>query len=308
MIISHSVHTGSGITETDEEYVYFVFDELRDFCLARYLLMFDESNSDNNYTAFFTQANLLFKRRLSPIEGIIKYAYHHFRETNQNDLCKKLLSAFGEVDVPSTHDFRSPVYHHNRTFSNFGLSLIFAEGDAIVPFEIEYIVHCIDKHCALYWDIIYYLLRNEYTGHKPDITLAIKIFACWENDETPNRILEYFFADRFDKYFPYHNEPRHVDTLEDWVNHIESKNGRLSESLKALLVILAAYDPTECKLRDYHAFVLDEAIYTSLIGQIKCKELLISIQELKEQTASLEAEGLDLLQILMQDNMEENDE
>ena len=40
LIISRSVHAGTGITERKEEYVYFVFDELRDFCLARYLLTF----------------------------------------------------------------------------------------------------------------------------------------------------------------------------------------------------------------------------------------------------------------------------
>ena len=45
LIISRSVHAGTGITEHEEEYVYFVFDELRDFCLARYLLTLDEHNS-----------------------------------------------------------------------------------------------------------------------------------------------------------------------------------------------------------------------------------------------------------------------
>ena len=39
LIISKSVHIGKGITESDTEYVYFVFDELRDYCLARYVLI-----------------------------------------------------------------------------------------------------------------------------------------------------------------------------------------------------------------------------------------------------------------------------
>ena len=42
LIISRSVRAGIGITEREEEYVYFVFDELRDFCLARYLFLLSE--------------------------------------------------------------------------------------------------------------------------------------------------------------------------------------------------------------------------------------------------------------------------
>lgn len=250
LIISHSVHEGTGITEREEEYVYFVFDELRDFCLARYLLMFDEHNQDNKYTAFFTQTNLLFKQRLSSIEGIIKYAYHHFREKGLYGLCAKLLSDFGESDVQEILDWKNPWHRKSRRFNCFGFSLIFSEGDNIVFFELEYIVHCIEKTCKYYWDMCWYLLANELSGCKPNISLAVKILTYWENVETPHKILEHFFTDEFSRYFSYHNEPRRVDILVDWVTHIEAKNGQLSESLKELLIILAAYDPVEFTLRN----------------------------------------------------------
>lgn len=308
LMISHSVHAGSGITETNEEHVYFVFDELRDFCLARYLLMLDESNADQNYTAFFAQANLLFTQRLSPIEGIIKYAYHHFRETAQYGLCQKLLSDFGEVDVPSTHNFRASAYHPHKTFSNYGFSLIFAEGNSIIPFEKDYIIRCIERNYRHYWDIFWYLLKNEYTGHKPDIDLAVSILVHWQDYNIFQKILGFFFANRYDVPFPYQNKSRRVDILEDWVKHIEAKNGKLSESLKAMLVILSAYRPLESALNDYHKFILDEPIFQRLSAQIKCEELLASIQELKERAAPPKGEDLDFLQVLLMSDMEGKDE
>lgn len=308
LIISHSVRVGRGITEREEEYVYFVFDELRDFCLARYLLMFDERNQNNDYTGFFAQANQLFEQRLSPIEGVIKYAYHHFREAMQYDLCEKTLSSFGESDVQEICDRKNFLPRSNRRFNCLGFSLIFAEGAHIQQFEMEYIAHCIEGNCKYYWDMCWYLLGNEYSRFEPNIEFAVRILGYWQSDETPQKILKYFFADRSNKHLPYYDESHRIDNLIDWVNHIETENGRLSAALKALLVILAAYDPAEYKLRDYHVLVLDETVCTQLSEQIKCKKLLASIQKLKEQAATHRARAFALRQVLCANSMEENDE
>ena len=283
LIISHTIHSGKGITESEEEYVYFVFDEFRDFCLARYLLMVDEHNQDNSYSTFFTQAGLLFSRRLSPTEGVVKYAYHHFKEIDQDTLCKRVLDTFGETDVQSITDWRNHKFRSQRRFGNFGFTLIFSEGDDISPFEVKYIQRCVEKDCSHYWDVFWYLLANEYLGFKPNINLAVDIFAYWKNYEVPEKILEYFFQDRFDRYLFYRNDKRRVDSLREWIEHIESKNSELSEPLKILIVILAAHEPAEHALNEYHKFLLDETFCQDLMKKIPCSTIRLSVDELRKQ-------------------------
>lgn len=286
LIISHTIHSGKGITESEEEYVYFVFDEFRDFCLARYLLMVDEHNRDNGYSTFFTQAGLLFSRRLSPTEGVVKYAYHHFKEIDRDDLCKRVLDTFGETDVQSILDWRNHKFRSQRWFSNFGFTLIFSEGDDISPFEVEYIRRCVEKDCSHYWDVFWYLLGNEYFGFKPNINLAVDILAYWNDYEVPEKILEYFFQDRFDRYSPYRNDKRRVDLLREWVEHIEAENDELSDSLKLLLVILAAYEPMEYALNEYHRFLLDEKLYQNFTKKFSCSGIRLLVDELRKQIKS----------------------
>lgn len=283
LIISRSVHAGTGITEHEEEYVYFVFDELRDFCLARYLLTLDEHNSSSEYTAFFSNVTKLFEQRLSPVEGMVKYAYHHFRMTARDDLCDKLLKAFGESDVQSILNWEKRGMYRKRTFNNFGFSLIFSEGDNTASFEIDYILHCVENDCRYYWEIFWFLLGNEYSWFKPNIHLAVDVLQRCENDEIPEKILEYFFNDSTKKYNSYSNRKRRVDNLKEWLDAIKKNNGPLSENLKIIVTILAAYDPMEFALEEYHDFVLDEDFFKQIQKSDLCNPIKLLVSELKDR-------------------------
>lgn len=283
LIISRSVHAGTGITEHEEEYVYFVFDELRDFCLARYLLTLDEHNSSSEYTAFFSNVTKLFEQRLSPVEGMVKYAYHHFRMTARDDLCDKLLKAFGESDVQSILNWEKRGMYRKRTFNNFGFSLIFSEGDNTASFEIDYILHCVENDCRYYWEIFWFLLGNEYSGFKPNIHLAVDVLQRCENDEIPEKILEYFFNDSTKKYNSYSNGKRRVDNLKEWLDAIKKNNGPLSKNLKIIVTILAAYDPMEFALEEYHDFVLDEDFFKQIQKSDLCNPIKLLVSELKDR-------------------------
>lgn len=298
LIISRSVHAGTGITEREEEYVYFVFDELRDFCLARYLLTLDEHNTSSEYTVFFSNVTKLFEQRLSPVEGIVKYAYHHFRMTAREDLCENILKAFGESDVQSILD-REKREMYRRTFNNFGFSLIFSEGDNIASFEIEYILHCMKNDCQHYWDIFWFLLGNEYSGFKPNIQLAVDMLERCENDKLPEEILEFFFADNADKYYSYSNRERRVDNLKEWLDVIKRNNGTLSESLKIIVTILAAYDPTEFALKEYHDLVLNEDFFQQIQKSNLCNPIKLLVSEFEDRMTP-QATNQNALQALME--------
>lgn len=90
LIISNIILTGQGITKNKDEAVAFTFDEFRDFCLARYLLIHSERKGDNEYTLLFDKANEMFVNRQSPVEGIIKYSYY-FKSKGRFELSKKFL-------------------------------------------------------------------------------------------------------------------------------------------------------------------------------------------------------------------------
>lgn len=63
------------ITEKNHETIYFVLDELRDFTIARYWLWICEEKNDYNF--YFDAVDRLYKDRMSPLEGILKYAYYY---------------------------------------------------------------------------------------------------------------------------------------------------------------------------------------------------------------------------------------
>lgn len=282
LIISRSVRAGIGITEREEEYVYFVFDELRDFCLARYLLTLDECNSSSEYTEFFSNVAKLFNQRLSPVEGMVKYAYHHFRTTARDDLCEKVLKTFGESNVQSILNQEKRGMHRKRTFNNFGFSLIFSEGDNIASFEIDYILHCIKNDCRYYWEIFWFLLGNEYSGFKPNLHLAVDMLQHCD-DVISDKIMKFFFSDSAEKYYSYSDKERRVDNLKVWLDAIKKNNGPLSENLKIIVTILAAYDSTELALEEYHDFFLDEDFFKQIQESDLCNPIKLLVSKLKDR-------------------------
>lgn len=298
LIISHSVHAGTGITEREEEYVYFVFDELRDFCLARYLLILDENSSSEEYSSFFSIVSRLFKQKMSPVEGMIKYAYHHFRVIARNDLCEKILKTFGESDVQRILDWEKWDLHRQRIFNNFGFSLIFSEGNNIASFEMDYILLCVENDSRHYWEIFWFLLGNEYSGFKPNIHLAIDILSHCKKYENIEKILEFFFADSTDKYYSYSYNERRVDKLKEWIDDIKRNSGTLSDNLKIIVTILAAFAPTEFALEEYHDFVMDEELFKQIQESDLCNQIKTLVSEFKDCVSPKAADRISLQELM----------
>lgn len=171
LVISRKIQAGTGITERSVEYVYFVFDELRDFCIARYLLTTEEEHQDGAYSGFFAFVAELNEQCLSPLEGILKYAYYYFKKSNRYDLCQDLLDNFSEF-VPHN---KQNWWDRQEVFSNFGLSLVFQAASDLLDFELEYIVKCFAKDPSSFWDVYKFLLRNEYAGAKPNTKLLTSL-------------------------------------------------------------------------------------------------------------------------------------
>lgn len=282
LVISRKIQAGTGITERTIEYVYFVFDELRDFCIARYLLTTEEEQRDDAYSGFFAFVAELNEQCLSPLEGILKYAYYYFKKSDRYDLCQALLDNFSEF-VP--HD-KQNWWDRQEVFSNFGLSLVFQAASDLQDFELEYIVKCIANDPSAFWNVYKFLLRNEYAGAKPNTKLLTSLILEKIPYADMQKIVERFFADRDKKYY-YTSSPREVDNLCDAIDKFAERRGELPIHIKTFLVVLAALEPQEAALSDYEDYV-DEVVVTPEFATCS-PELKREVMELKERRDSVNA-------------------
>lgn len=293
LIISKSVHAGRGITESDTEYVYFVFDELRDYCLARHVLISSMKAGDEEYSDYFQFVSKLFEERLSPIEGVLKYGYYYFKTSNITNLCQTILNAFSDFD-PNYFTSNHWMYTRQRVFGNFGIALIFQDSQNILPFEREYISLQIQNEPKLYWDIFWYLFRNEFAEVEPNLDFAVSLIIEDLPVHSTKEVVSYFFNDRYDRFRELRDDTRRrIEILCNRVAQFERKKGNLPLRFKKILIILAALEPLEPELSKYEKFVLDPDVmdYFESVADDEIKEALLELKEKVDRSRISEDES-----------------
>lgn len=276
LVISRKIQAGTGITERSVEYVYFVFDELRDYCITRHLLTTEEEKHDDTYSGFFMFVEALNEQCSSPLEGILKYSYHYFKLIRRYDLCQVLLDNYSEF-VPQDKQAR---WERQRLFSNFGLSLVFQAASDLLEFEIDFIVKCVTTDSSTFWRVYRFLLRNEYADANPNTSLLTSLILRKISYADMQKIVEHFFADREMKYY-YINSPRGIDNLCNAIDKFERCKSGLPIHVKTFLVVLAALEPQEAALREYEHYV-EEVVATPEFATCN-EELKHEIMKLKER-------------------------
>lgn len=143
-------HEGT-IARNEKEVVYFVFDEMRDYYLARQILL-------NSVTAYNVDGEFVIEKLkqlkasgASCAEGVIHYCYVFFRtdevvaELNQTEeMCNSILDLYR---IPEGGESKSYWHmHHREEFQNLGLRIILTSGIELTDFEITYIRDCLRKN------------------------------------------------------------------------------------------------------------------------------------------------------------------
>lgn len=126
LFVTDLIDNPQSIVEQKYECISFVYDELRDYCLARYLLM--------NRSAELP--NILEKMKLTiatPLEGIVKYCYEHYKAQRQFTAAQQLLCTYG-----SEQSQKEDIHYQPHSI---GFSMIFESGIACMDYEISYIIH-----------------------------------------------------------------------------------------------------------------------------------------------------------------------
>lgn len=142
-------HDGT-IARNEHEVVYFVFDEMRDYYLARRILLRNMSVDNVNGEAVLEKLRQLKAVGASCAEGVIHYCYVFFRtdevvaKLGQTDkICNAILNLYR---IPEHREKKSYWHmHHREELQNLGLRIILTSGIELSNFEISYIQDCLRK-------------------------------------------------------------------------------------------------------------------------------------------------------------------
>ncbi len=153
------------LIETNTEAVIFPFDELRDYCIARYMIMAGDNNK------LFSLLDRMYKDAISPLEGVLAHTYSFFKECDSNK-CIEILDKY-------TFKVRMPYEPNGLHYLN--LYLIMGAGDELQNFEYHYLLHRFLKYSDELINTLEYLLENELELIRPNISLITEILLKSEN-------------------------------------------------------------------------------------------------------------------------------
>lgn len=138
------------IARNEKEVLYFVFDEMRDYYLARRILLRNISIDNVDGEAVLEKLRQLRATSASCEEGVIHYCYVFFRtdevvaKLGQTEkMCNSILDLYR---IPEGGERKSYWHmHHREEFQNLGLRIILTSGIELSDFEISYIQDCLRK-------------------------------------------------------------------------------------------------------------------------------------------------------------------
>lgn len=196
------------IAREETEIAYFVFDEMRDYYLARRIAL--NNISDNNFVdgdAILLMLEELKTSEASCVEGIIHYTYVFFRTDsvmvsngNSEELCKRILNIY------QIEEEREQRIYWNRNrgkeFKNLGMRIILTSGLPIIEYEVQYIRDCLSKDphedASAFFEV---MLQGTLYNGIPDINTYLEIIFSLGNKDTICAVLGEIIARDIDESF-----------------------------------------------------------------------------------------------------------
>lgn len=163
------------LLEKEETVVYFVFDEVRDYCIARYTLL-NMCGSSGEVPMQEEIIKFLYDLKENNevcLEGVINYIYQYYKNSDDENLCSLLLEEFIKpIDVVE----KGHNYYGSDLLRGWGLKLIFHDYVKRLKCENEYLEYILyENPSKLASSILTFLVRQELGqgGHTLDIMLDI---------------------------------------------------------------------------------------------------------------------------------------
>lgn len=241
-------HEGT-IAEKNIEVAYFVFDELRDYCIAKQLISFDMDSRDQNYGRLFETIDYLYEQKMSTLEGILRYAYSHFKSEDNIHFCMKILTDYNDNDIPVFWGKRPWLRETDFSFHNFGLSLIFDSECPLHVDEKNYIFKVLSNSAITdIPNVFWFLIKNQRDSIQPDFDLFIHFLCTIKNYKTLKKVLsqlQYRSGDYYeeDKY-------RYKFEISRMLSYFK-KHGGIPDSIFYFIIVFYSVFPNEDFLKEF---------------------------------------------------------
>ena len=260
-------HEGT-IARNENEVVYFVFDEMRDYYLARRILLENISADNVDGEAVLDKLKQLKETGASCEEGVIHYCYVFFRtdevvaKLGQTEkMCNSILDLYR---IPEDREKKSYWHmHHREEFQNLGLRIILTSGIELADFEIAYIQDCLRKDPyedgGIFFDTM--LDGTLYGGiYNLDIYLDIlfglknkdAILNAFRKISARNNRDDRFIPDDFIQYYNKLAEPERKlqiqKVAELFLMCFELHNADTQEELEEFFFNLPSHDKVQCEM------------------------------------------------------------
>lgn len=162
-------HENSIIEQQDEE-IYFVFDEMRDYCVARYVLATlcaENGNPEDDKVIRFID-NLVDAKSVST-EGVINYIYWYYKGVGNANMCKSLLFNYMQ---PHDRAIESNRMNREAGLNSWGLKVIFDNNNELSDYEKEYVQFILEENPGRELTSLFaFLVHQEEIGGKYDLQL-----------------------------------------------------------------------------------------------------------------------------------------
>lgn len=272
LLISRTIKKYEGtLPETEEEVFYFVFDELRDYCISKFIIKNCLDNNDSEFKLLFDLIQDFIVNKTSPLEGIIKYSYSYFREAKDINNCKRVLSVLNTVFHGEGYSRRFGLNEEKYViFDNFGLNMIIEYNEQLLDCEFDFIqrvVNASDKYAMLF--LANYLIDCDISKSVYSIEILNKILLKIED-----------FSLLQQKTSLYSESYKYCNKLIEDLNKIE--NERKYALLKYMAIICLSQNESN-KLISLKNKLYNKDVIISIINKCQCKTLIDNAKQLLKE-------------------------
>lgn len=194
------LHSGT-IAETSREVAYFVFDELRDYCIARRIMQSHVLENGIDYNGIIADIERIRNLQASCEEGVLHYSYVFFKTASElpvelrRSCCNRILE-FYQIETNVNQYQRN---YLRDEFSNYGLKIIFTTGLPLEEFEKTFIRNCLrDPNCKDACALFRIMLSGTKVGLDNNLDMYFDILWSLHDEHSIIAALE----STGDSYFP----------------------------------------------------------------------------------------------------------
>ena len=265
------------IAMQEKEIVYFVFDEIRDYYLAKRIMIKHTENGSIDGDAILNGIREIHESQVSCEEGIVQYTYVFFKTADYDlaeRICKQLLDLYRIQDGHEVEFFHK---HHRIEFANYGLKILFTSGLPLLDFELDYIRDCLIKAPNEDGGKIFdTLLDGTKYGMPNDLNLYFDLLFSLGNQEEIIKVCQNIAADSIfaNVDLPYDLMQIHKDLYE----RFPDRAVQIQKVAELYLGLFQLHDPNhDHEFREYfyklpdHKKICDEmkARFYEAIGEVK---------------------------------------